>query len=195
MINNISTWAGEIIIAVIIGTILEMILPKGNSKKYIKTVIGLFILYVIISPGIKLITKEEFNIDYSEYEKYFANSEEYKSLEDEANSVTNKILESTYKEEIKTKIKNDISNLGFLVSNISLKTNIQTGEISELSISVYKEKNETKYNNSISVNKIEIGDAKERKENSLSKQEIEKIKNMLSQNYGIKYDEISINSI
>ena len=35
----ISDWAGGIIIAVIIGTVIEMILPEGNSKKYIKMVI------------------------------------------------------------------------------------------------------------------------------------------------------------
>lgn len=58
MINNISSWAEQIIIAVIIATILEMILPKGNSKKYIKTVIGIYILYVIISPVITFATRK-----------------------------------------------------------------------------------------------------------------------------------------
>lgn len=195
MINGISTWAEHIIIAVIIGTILEMILPNGNSKKYIKTVIGIFILYTIISPGIKLITKEEFKIDYTEYEKYFTKAEEARSLENEANDVTNKILENTYKEEIKSKIKKDIGDLGFFVSNIFLNTNIQTGEISKLDISVNKEKEERTYTNSIVVNKIEIGDAKEKLENNLSRQQIENIKEKLVQNYGIKYEEIRINSI
>ena len=35
MIDWISTWAQSIIIAVIIATIIEMILPSGSSKKYI----------------------------------------------------------------------------------------------------------------------------------------------------------------
>lgn len=39
MINFISNWAEQVIVAVIIGTILEMILPKGNTQKYIKTII------------------------------------------------------------------------------------------------------------------------------------------------------------
>ena len=43
MIEWISDWAGSIIVAVIIGTIIEMILPSGNSKKYIKMVIGVYI--------------------------------------------------------------------------------------------------------------------------------------------------------
>lgn len=57
MINNISSWAEQVIIAVIIATIIEMILPNGNSKKYIKTVIGVYIVYTIISPVITLITR------------------------------------------------------------------------------------------------------------------------------------------
>ena len=57
MISSISSCAEQIIIAVIIATILEMILPKGNSKKYIKTVIGIYILYTIISPIITYISR------------------------------------------------------------------------------------------------------------------------------------------
>ncbi len=61
MISNISSWAQQIIIAVVIATILEMILPKGNSRKYIKTVIGIYILYTIISPVITLATRWKFD--------------------------------------------------------------------------------------------------------------------------------------
>ena len=50
--EKISLWASQIIIAVIIGTIIEMILPKGNNKKYIKVVIGVYILFTILSPVI-----------------------------------------------------------------------------------------------------------------------------------------------
>ena len=45
-----SSWAKSIILAVIVSTIIQMILPEGNNKKYIKTVIGLYILFTIISP-------------------------------------------------------------------------------------------------------------------------------------------------
>ena len=34
-----SSWAQGIVVAVIIGTIIEMILPEGNCKKYIKVVV------------------------------------------------------------------------------------------------------------------------------------------------------------
>ena len=41
----ISDWVQGIIVAVIIVTIIEMILPNGNSKKYIKVVIGIYIIF------------------------------------------------------------------------------------------------------------------------------------------------------
>ena len=56
MIKFISSWAGGIVLSVIIATILEMILPEGKNKKYIKTVIGVYILFAIISPIISKVT-------------------------------------------------------------------------------------------------------------------------------------------
>lgn len=50
MIEWIKTWTSEIIIAVIISIIIEMLVPDGNNKKYIKVVSGIYILYTIISP-------------------------------------------------------------------------------------------------------------------------------------------------
>ena len=44
MVAFISSWAQGIIVAVIIASIIEMILPEGSSKKYIKVVIGVYIL-------------------------------------------------------------------------------------------------------------------------------------------------------
>ena len=38
MIANVKTWVENIIIVVIISIIIEMILPEGNNKKYVKVV-------------------------------------------------------------------------------------------------------------------------------------------------------------
>lgn len=50
MINFISSWGMNIIIASVIGTVIQMILPEGKNKKYINVVIGVYILVCIISP-------------------------------------------------------------------------------------------------------------------------------------------------
>ena len=46
MINWIGSWVQGIVIAVVISTIIEMILPDGNIKKYVRTVIGVYIVFV-----------------------------------------------------------------------------------------------------------------------------------------------------
>jgi len=52
MIDIISDWAGALIVSLIIVTILEMLLPDNKIKKYVKTVIGIYIVFCIISPFI-----------------------------------------------------------------------------------------------------------------------------------------------
>lgn len=63
--NWISNWIQGIIIAVIIGTIIEMLLPEGNCKKYVKVVIGVYILFSIVSPVITKVL--EVNLEYQTY--------------------------------------------------------------------------------------------------------------------------------
>ena len=67
MINFLGSWAEQIVLAVIIATIIEMILPDNKNKKYIQMVIGVYILFNIISPIIKnkevLTSVEEYNLN------------------------------------------------------------------------------------------------------------------------------------
>ena len=63
MINFLSSWAEQVILAVIIATILELILPNSKNKKYVQMVIGVYVLFNIISPIIKNKEKLEINAD------------------------------------------------------------------------------------------------------------------------------------
>ena len=49
-------WSEGIVIAVIITTLIEMLLPENTSKKYIKTLLGMFLMYIIIFPVINKIS-------------------------------------------------------------------------------------------------------------------------------------------
>ena len=185
MIKYISSWAEQVIVAVIIGTILEMILPKGNSKRYIKTLIGIYILYTIITPFVTSITGKKLNIDYSDYDKYFNNTNNY-------SEISTLTIEDTYKREIKNQIEKDIKDLGYIASKIDFEFNLEKGEFEQIEIHITKEEN--KDNSKISINKVEIGSSKY-EENTLSSKEIERIKEIFVQNYGITYEKIIVNSI
>ena len=68
MIENLSSWAKGITLAVIVVSILEMLLPNNKTKKYIKMVMGVFILFNIISPFINANDLKNLNeIDASKY--------------------------------------------------------------------------------------------------------------------------------
>jgi len=41
----INSWASGLIVAVIIATIIELILPENTNKKYVKMVSGIFIFW------------------------------------------------------------------------------------------------------------------------------------------------------
>ena len=64
MISFINSYVKGIVVAVIISTIIEMILPEGKIKKYVKTVIGAYIVFIIISPIITKITGKEISLSY-----------------------------------------------------------------------------------------------------------------------------------
>lgn len=78
------------------------------------------------------------------------------------------------------------------LQNLSLNINLETGELEGLKLNVKKSK-EQKETNSIQVNKIEIGNSNI--SSSLSKKEINDLKNALQEKYNIEYEKITINSI
>lgn len=194
MINAMSTWAKSIILAVIVSTIIQMILPEGNNKKYIKTVIGLYILFTIISPIISKISGGNSTIDVSKYENYF----NVESTTTASANVIDKNLDNTYTSSIKADIKNRMKQKGYKVNsldaNIELKNEESYGTINNLKISLEREENNNN-SNIQAVNKIEIkisNNTNEVKQNNLTSMEKQEIKNYLSETYSIKKENIEV---
>lgn len=194
MINAMSTWAKSIILAVIVSTIIQMILPEGNNKKYIKTVIGLYILFTIISPIISKISGGNSTIDVSKYENYF----NVESTTTASANVIDKNLDNTYTSSIKADIKNRMKQKGYKVNNldanIELRNEESYGTINSLKINLERE--ESNNNSNIqAVNKIEIkisNNTNEVKQNNLTSMEKQEIKNYLSETYSIKKENIEV---
>ena len=65
--NFITGWAAAIIGVVILASFAELILPKGDMKKYADLIMGLIVMIVLIRPMMQLenidILKQEFNFD------------------------------------------------------------------------------------------------------------------------------------
>ncbi len=122
MIEWLSNWAQAIIIAVIIATIIEMILPEGSSKKYIKVVIGVYILFTIISPVITKFTGKSLAVsDLLELDTYvneIKEKENSHNLLQENNSAN---IRDIYEGNLKADIQNKLKGKGYIVTSITLE--------------------------------------------------------------------------
>ena len=190
MVEIINSWAQKIIIAVIICTIIEMILPEGKNKKYIKTVIGIYVVFTIISPIISKIN----NNNTLDLNKYFK-TENNITVETSSPVVdTNEYIEEVYKEKLKTDIKTKIEAMNYTVKNIDLEIETEDeetyGTILKLNLSISQQEQEDKQNN-IQIEKIVIGEEK-KEESNISDKEKEKIKQYISSIYYVSENNVII---
>lgn len=191
MVETINSWAQKIIMVVIICTIIEMILPEGKNKKYIKTVIGIYVVFTIISPIISKINKNN-TLDLNKYFK----TENNITIETSNPAVvdTNEYIEEVYKEKLKTDIKTKIEAMNYSVKNIELEIETEDeetyGTILKLNLSISQQEQEDKQNN-IQIEKIVIGGEK-KEESTIPDKEKEKIKQYISSIYYVPEDNIII---
>ena len=126
MITYISSWARQVIVSVVVAIILEMILsPNSKSTKYIKTVIGIYVVYTIIAPGLKLIGGKNLDFANIDYENYLTSSEIYQNLESSVEKIETNNFEETYKLNLKQDMENKLREKGYIVSNIKLEVNLE----------------------------------------------------------------------
>ena len=121
MINFISSWAEQIVLAVIIATIIELILPKNKNRKYIQMVIGVYVLFNIISPVIK--NKEAISVENYNIEKYETNS----TYEIDQSSMDERI-EKIYLEELQKNTTSKFENAGFTVERCIVDAELDTNK-------------------------------------------------------------------
>ena len=88
-------------IFVIIGTIIEMIIPEGNNKKYVKTVIGIYIMFSIVSPIITRFTNKQVSFSIDNYDTYYKQTNTYDELSKQFENSNELKLEELYIENLK----------------------------------------------------------------------------------------------
>lgn len=179
----ISSWAQGIIIAVTISTIIEMILPDSNIKKYVRTVIGAYIVFVIVSPIIVKITGKE--IDLSTYKL------PEKEIHQTVSIDTNLHIEDIYINKIKLDITKNILLKGYKVEKLQIeieKKEENYGNINKINMKISKEENKAS-----NIEPIEINiNNKPKQEEQITKEEIQELKEFLKENYGTLIENITI---
>lgn len=132
MIKFFSDWTKSIGVAIVLVSIIEMILPNNNSKKYIRMLLGVFVIFNIISPLVKnkdKIDLSNFNIiDYATQETSVSVNQE---------SMDERIKE-LYEDELKIDIINKLDEMGYYVKSASVETEKKDNnwEITKIKLSI-----------------------------------------------------------
>lgn len=124
MISFFSTWVKNLCLALIIISILEMILPNNKTKKYIKMVMGLYVLFSIISPFIK--NKDIFN--NFNIETYVNGNEQSIKSEDVNQESMDQRLNEIYTEELEKDITSKLEQKNYTVEECNIKAYVSEKE-------------------------------------------------------------------
>lgn len=195
MIEFLSSWAQGIIVAVIIATLIEMILPNSSSKKYVKVVIGMYILFTIVSPIIKKLGGKDINlntINIEKYEQQISKSDNTISRKFEDNNTRS--IKDIYVSNLKADISAKLKEKGYEIdtSDIQIKDD-ENYTIEKITLKLIKMKQKQEKNNEIVINTVEIGNAISQKDSkTLSNDDKQEVKDYISETYDIDKKNINI---
>lgn len=208
MIEILSSWAKGLGITIVIVSIFEMLLPNNRTKKYIRMVLGVYVIFNIVSPLIK--NKDVFNFNNIDLE-------EYTSVETSSVNQTsmNERIKKLYSEELEKDITKKIKEKGYEVKKCKVSVQIADDEeetkINKIKLIISKTQEEVKNDiknsaeNKIvteiqKIRKIDTGveiKKQEKEKNEVSdkvnKTEIQNIKKFLIEEYGVNEKCLEIN--
>lgn len=172
MIEFCKNWCEGIVIAVVISLIIETILPEGNNKKYVKVVVGIYIIFTILNPFLgKLDTEIKFDNKFN-----------LNTIETSTSNVEN--IQEMYANGIEETFKNNIEEeFKYSVSNLEIIYDEKYENIEKIILQI-------NCNNVSQIQKIEIGNNIEKKEEN---NDYEELKKYISENYDVDISRIIIN--
>ena len=180
MIAWLSSWAGSVVASIIVCTIIELVLPNNSNKKYARTVIGIYILFTILSPIITKISSNDINI-IGTIDSVIS-STEYEEISENSGLDTTENIKQIYKNNIEQDIISKLKQKGYDSVITAISINFIDGEdygkINQLNIKINEKienENEIKV-----VENVNIDLSSNSEENIISKQEQEKLKNFIS---------------
>ena len=198
MIEFLSKWIEGIAITVIIASIFEMILPNGNIKKYVKVILGIYVIFSIMSPFTN--NKVMGNFDLSKkIEKYSENigTKDFSKDESSSEKKLNSIYENTFEKELIKTIEKE----GFIVYKCEVKGNFNAEEenagISKINVVIEdkkiikkksEENNEIKIDNVNEIKKVEINienKTPNEAEEEVNAKDVDTLRKYLSKHYEI----------
>lgn len=195
MIEFLSSWAQGIIVAVIIATLIEMILPNSSSKKYVKVVIGMYILFTIVSPIIKKLGGKDINlntINIEKYERQISKSDNTISRKFEDNNTRS--IKDIYVSNLKADISAKLKERGYEIDTLDIQIkDDENYTIEKITLKLIKMEQKQEKKNEIVINTVEIGNTISQKDSkTLSDDDKQEVKDYISETYDIDKKNINI---
>lgn len=208
MIKFMSSWVKGLGLAIVIVSILEMLLPNNKTKKYIRMVMGIYILFTIVSPFVS--NQEDFNINDINLEEY--TTTETSTRVDQ--SSMNERIQELYIQELEKDITKKLTEKGYQVTSCKVKAEISDNEeeskITKIKINVQKSQKDTNNQEEKEEEDLEkqvvseiqkikpvntsIKEENKKKENTeINKLDIQNIKKFLIEEYGVNEKCLVIN--
>lgn len=186
MIKFMKKWCEGIIVGVMISVIIELIIPEGNNKKYVKVISGIFIIYTVLNPIF-----QNLNFDFEKtFDEIFSSSIEASTTDV---SVNNEIKD-VYVLGIENDIKEFLKENGYSIEKVNVKLDLNYEEIISLEIKI-KDLENLEIAPKIEKKDIVISENKEIiNENEIVKKDNKdnKIKNIIFEEYKIEENKITI---
>lgn len=193
MVEFLSNWSGQLVVALVIGSILEMLVPKGKNKKYVKMLVGIYIVFCIISPFTQI--NESFSVDNIDktIDKYVK-----ENIEEVDPSSMEARLEELYVEEVENSLGADLSELGYKVMQckveVSLNNKVNKSTIQSINIKVkkYVRTNASSEIEQIENVNISVGSSQKEDTTHIENEDINVIKRFIVDKYEIKENKVHI---
>lgn len=198
MINFLNVWVKNLCLALVVVSILEMLLPNNKTKKYIKMVMGLYILFSIISPFVK--NKDMLNINveniYKEYSVETASSDTKKINQNSMNNRLNELYSKNLENDITKKLENKGYNINSCKVKVHISQNNDTKETGIEQIKLNVDSKKLNNNEKENYNK-ETNNESDNQESTINSQisaiDLINIKNFLIDEYGVDAKCLKIN--
>lgn len=205
VLGFISVWAQGIIVSVIIATIIEIILPDSSNSKYVKVVIGVFVLFSIVSPIINKFSNNKISNEIN-FDSYIKTSTSNSAIATNVNMNNEDTIRKIYEENLKVDIKTKITQKGYIVGNINLETlNNNEYTLNKIDLKIIAKNKSTNQNSNSNVTtivenieniRVDIGGSSKNKQEEksvISESEKRKLKEYLSSVYEVNENNILVN--
>lgn len=210
MINIFSEWVRSVTIILLLALFLDMLIPNSSLKRYVRVVIGLFIILIVLTPLIKILNDETYeNLSVFNLEQKIVNGkipelDEILKEGEEIQSVGTKQAQSILEGKIAYQIEglcSVVEGVERVKAKVKINDNHKLGEIEKidhilLEVAIKGANKNNDNDSSSTVTPIIIGEQKDEERpiaiETKNKEIGTKLRSIVSSFYGIEKSKIEI---